>query len=121
MLVGDVEQVESGEFVDRRLGDAYRGPEEFGDNARLKLPLWEQPEPAEGALRTRRQGLVARPQAAAQAKTADVESVSVDIVPMEAVKDADAEKVILDSSKLTPKMLEAIRLREKAEDPKLAG
>ena len=40
---------------------------------------------------------------------------------MSAVKDADAEKVILDSSKLTPKMLEAIRLREKAEDPKLAG
>jgi hypothetical protein len=42
-------------------------------------------------------------------------------VPMTAVKDAEAEKVILDSSKLSPKMLEAIRSRENAEDPKLAG
>jgi hypothetical protein len=43
------------------------------------------------------------------------------IVPNEAVKDVEAEKVILDSSKLTSKMLEAIRVRESAEDPKLAG
>ena len=42
-------------------------------------------------------------------------------VPMDAVKDAEAEKVILDSSKLPPKMLTAIRARENAEDPKLAG
>jgi len=50
-----------------------------------------------------------------------VENAGDFIVPMEAVKDADAEKVILDSSKLTPKMLEAILARENAEDPKLAG
>jgi hypothetical protein len=50
-----------------------------------------------------------------------IENAGDFIVPMEAVKDADAEKVILDSSKLTPKMLEAIRVRENAEDPKLAG
>jgi hypothetical protein len=42
-------------------------------------------------------------------------------VPMDAVKDAEAEKVILDSTKLPPKMLAAIRARESAEDPKLAG
>ena len=42
-------------------------------------------------------------------------------VPFSAVKDAESEKVILDSSKLPPKMLDAIRDREKAEDPKLAG
>ena len=42
-------------------------------------------------------------------------------VPMSAVKDAEAEKVILDSGKLPPKMLEAIRARHTAEDPKLAG
>ena len=42
-------------------------------------------------------------------------------VPLSAVKDAEAEKVILDSARLPPKMLEAIRSREKAEDPKLAG
>jgi hypothetical protein len=50
-----------------------------------------------------------------------IENAGDFVVPMEAVKDADSEKVILDSSKLTPKMLEAIRLRERAEDPKLAG
>jgi len=50
-----------------------------------------------------------------------IENAGDFIVPMAAVKDADAEKVILDSSKLTPKMLEAIRVRENAEDPKLAG
>jgi hypothetical protein len=42
-------------------------------------------------------------------------------VPMSAVKDAEAEKVILDSAALSPKMLEAIRARHNAEDPKLAG
>jgi hypothetical protein len=50
-----------------------------------------------------------------------IENAGDFIVPMEAIKDADAEKVILDSSKLTPKMLEAIRVRENAEDPKLTG
>lgn len=42
-------------------------------------------------------------------------------VPLSAVKDAEAEKVILDSAALPPKMLEAIRNRHNAEDPKLAG
>ena len=42
-------------------------------------------------------------------------------VPLEAVKDAEAEKVILDPAKLPSKMLEAIRARKNAEDPKLAG
>ena len=42
-------------------------------------------------------------------------------VPLSAIKDAEAEKVILDSGKLPPKMLEAIRARHNAEDPKLAG
>jgi len=42
-------------------------------------------------------------------------------VPMAAVKDAEAEKVILDSTQLPPKMLEAIRARHNAEDPKLVG
>ena len=41
-------------------------------------------------------------------------------VPFSAIKDAEAEKVILDAAKLPPKMLEAIRAREIAEDPKLA-
>lgn len=50
-----------------------------------------------------------------------IENAGDFIVPMEAVKDADAEKVILDPSKLTAKMLEAIRVRERGEDPKLAG
>jgi hypothetical protein len=42
-------------------------------------------------------------------------------VPMSAVKDAEAEKVILNSAALPPKMLEAIRSRHNAEDPKLVG
>jgi hypothetical protein len=42
-------------------------------------------------------------------------------VPMSAVRDAEAEKVILDSGALPPKMLDAIRARHNAEDPKLAG
>ena len=42
-------------------------------------------------------------------------------VPFSAIKDAEAEKVILDSAALPPKMLEAIRARHNAEDPKLAG
>lgn len=42
-------------------------------------------------------------------------------VPFSAVKDAEAEKVILDSGMLPAKMLEAIRSRHNAEDPKLAG
>ena len=50
-----------------------------------------------------------------------VENAGDFVVPMDAVKDAEAEKVILDSSKLAPEMLKAIRIRENAEDPKLAG
>ena len=50
-----------------------------------------------------------------------VENAGDIIVPMDAVKDAESEKVILDSSKLSPKLLEAIRARENAKDPKLAG
>ncbi len=40
-------------------------------------------------------------------------------VPFSAIKDAEAEKVILDSAQLPPKMLEAIRARRRVEDPKL--
>ena len=50
-----------------------------------------------------------------------VENAGDFVVPLDAVKDADAEKVILDSGELPAKMLQAIRDREKAEDPKLAG
>jgi hypothetical protein len=50
-----------------------------------------------------------------------IENASDFIVPMSAVIDAESEKVILDSKKLPEKMLDAIRVREKAEDPKLAG
>jgi hypothetical protein len=50
-----------------------------------------------------------------------IENAGDFIVPMSAVVDAESEKVILDSKKLPEKMLEAIRVREKAEDPKLAG
>jgi hypothetical protein len=50
-----------------------------------------------------------------------VENAGDFIVPMDAVRDAESEKVILDSSKLSLKLLEAIRARENAEDPKLAG
>jgi len=42
-------------------------------------------------------------------------------VPFSAIKDAEAEKVILDSALLSPKLLDAIRARHNAEDPKLAG
>ena len=42
-------------------------------------------------------------------------------VPLSAVKDTEAEKVILDSAALPPKMLDAIRNRHSAEDPKLVG
>jgi hypothetical protein len=42
-------------------------------------------------------------------------------VPFGAVKDAEAEKVILDSGKLPKGMLDAIRKRHNAEDPKLLG
>jgi hypothetical protein len=50
-----------------------------------------------------------------------IENAGDIIVPMDAVKDAESEKVILDSNKLSPKLLEAIRARENAKDPKLAG
>jgi hypothetical protein len=42
-------------------------------------------------------------------------------VPLDAIVDVDAEKVILDSGKLDSKMLEAIRRRHRDEDPKLVG
>jgi hypothetical protein len=42
-------------------------------------------------------------------------------VPISAIVDVDAEKVVLDSRKLDPGMLEAIRRRHRDEDPKLVG
>jgi hypothetical protein len=42
-------------------------------------------------------------------------------IPFSAIKDVEAEKVILDSRHLAAKLLEAIRARHNAEDPKLAG
>ncbi|HWA68226.1 MAG TPA: hypothetical protein VG821_00135 [Rhizomicrobium sp.] len=42
-------------------------------------------------------------------------------VPFSAVKDAEAEKVILDSGKLPKGMLDAIRRRHSSEDPTLLG
>ncbi|MBN9587595.1 MAG: hypothetical protein BGN85_04535 [Alphaproteobacteria bacterium 64-11] len=42
-------------------------------------------------------------------------------VPVAAIVDVDAEKVILDAGKLDPKMLDAIRRRHRDEDPKLVG
>jgi hypothetical protein len=42
-------------------------------------------------------------------------------VPISAIVDVDAEKVVLDSRKLAPGMLEAIRRRHRDEDPKLVG
>lgn len=50
-----------------------------------------------------------------------IENAGDFILPMSSVVDAESEKVILDSKKLPEKMLEAIRVRENAEDPKLAG
>lgn len=38
-------------------------------------------------------------------------------IPLSAVKDADAEKVILDSTRLEPKLREAIRHAHSGEDP----
>jgi hypothetical protein len=40
-------------------------------------------------------------------------------VPFSAVKDTEAEKVILDSSKLDPKLREAIRRAHSGEDPRI--
>jgi hypothetical protein len=42
-------------------------------------------------------------------------------VPADAIVDAGAEKVTLNSARLDPKMLDAIRRRRRDEDPKLAG
>lgn len=42
-------------------------------------------------------------------------------VPLGAVVDAGEQKVILDSAKLDPRMLELIRRRHRDEDPKLVG
>lgn len=40
-------------------------------------------------------------------------------VPLSAVKDTEAEKVILDSSLLAPKLKEAIRRAHAGEDPRI--
>jgi len=40
-------------------------------------------------------------------------------IPFSAVKDADAEKVILDSHLLDPKLKEAIRRAHSGEDPRI--
>jgi hypothetical protein len=40
-------------------------------------------------------------------------------VPLSAVKDAEAEKVILDSRLLDPKLKEAIRRAHRGEDPRI--
>jgi len=50
-----------------------------------------------------------------------VENAGDFVVPMSSVVDAESEKDILDSKKLPERMLEAVRVRERAEDPKLAG
>ena len=40
-------------------------------------------------------------------------------VPLSAVKDAEAEKVILDPTLLAPKLMEAIRRAHAGEDPRI--
>ena len=40
-------------------------------------------------------------------------------IPLSAVKDAEAEKVILDSSKLDAKLMDAIRRAHAGEDPRI--
>ena len=40
-------------------------------------------------------------------------------IPLAAVKDADAEKVMLDYAVLAPKLKEAIRLAHSGEDPRI--
>ncbi len=40
-------------------------------------------------------------------------------VPLSAVKEVEAEKVVLDSGKIDPKLREAIARAHKAEDPKI--
>ncbi|HVW74719.1 MAG TPA: hypothetical protein VHC39_13860 [Rhizomicrobium sp.] len=40
-------------------------------------------------------------------------------VPLSAIKDAEAEKVILDSAQLPPKLREAIRRAHSGEDPRI--
>jgi hypothetical protein len=40
-------------------------------------------------------------------------------IPLSAVKDAQAEKVILDSAHLAPKLREAIRRAHSGEDPRI--
>jgi len=42
-------------------------------------------------------------------------------VPLAAVKDVESEKVILDSARLPPRILESIAARHRGEDPELAG
>lgn len=42
-------------------------------------------------------------------------------VPFSAIKDVEAEKVILDATALPPRMGEAIAARHRSEDPKLTG
>ena len=40
-------------------------------------------------------------------------------IPFSAIKDAEAEKVILDSAKLDPKLKDAIRRAHSGEDPRI--
>ena len=40
-------------------------------------------------------------------------------VPLSAVKEAEAQKVILDAARLEPKLLEAIRRAHTGEDPRI--
>jgi hypothetical protein len=40
-------------------------------------------------------------------------------IPLSAVKDAEAQKVILDAGKLDPKLKEAIRRAHSGEDPRI--
>ena len=42
------------------------------------------------------------------------------VVPLTAVKEVEAEKVVLDSARLEPKLREAIRQAHAGEDPKIA-
>jgi len=48
-----------------------------------------------------------------------VESAGDFEVPFSAIKDAEAEKVILDSGKLAPRLKEAIRRAHSGEDPRI--
>jgi hypothetical protein len=48
-----------------------------------------------------------------------VENAGDFAIPLSAVKDAEAEKVILDAARLEPKLREAIRRAHAGEDPRI--